>query len=169
MTTPQPQGHASLMIGGRHSKSSYRHQHRRRHYSHHSLIESVSSNGLPAWGLANTERPGRCPTSTPTGPCINSCRIDSDCPQHQKCCENDCGRTCRTTINNATRKPGTCARRLSHVTGSCQRECDVDSDCLGLKKCCTTSCGAICSDPCYYWLQPNQRSNNWKLPFICRY
>ena len=70
-------------------------------------------------------------------------------------------------------KPGTCPRHIASMTTQCTENCDIDLDCPGVQKCCKSRCGAHCTDPCYYWLRPNQRSARksviWKLPFMCRY
>ncbi|KAL4219687.1 serine-type endopeptidase inhibitor [Mactra antiquata] len=132
---------------------------------------SASSEG-PVWSSGRYSRPGQCPAPVLTGPCINNCVADVDCPAEQKCCLSRCGRSCRSLANVAVEKFGTCARSLKSFSGSCKKECVTDSDCYGHQKCCKTSCGAVCSDPCYYWLQPNQRYSRKpiirKLPFICR-
>ncbi|XP_052788448.1 WAP four-disulfide core domain protein 8-like [Mya arenaria] len=136
-----------------------------RHPSLRFLLQSSNS-------LIHNTRAGECPAPSGTGPCITTCASDSECPFAQKCCSTGCGRTCRPTANNAVEKPGTCARHLESRTFGCRRECSIDTDCPGFQKCCDTQCGAKCSVPCYYWLEPNQRSSRKlalsKLPFFCR-
>lgn len=117
--------------------------------------------------------PGQCPEVTVTGPCLETCRSDRDCPSDRKCCYNGCGHTCRTVMEDIADKPGTCPRHIASMTTQCTENCDIDLDCPGVQKCCKSRCGAHCTDPCYYWLRPNQRSARksviWKLPFMCRY
>ncbi|KAH3791985.1 hypothetical protein DPMN_145474 [Dreissena polymorpha] len=139
-----------------------------RHASH----TSYNANGVTLVQSPVHARHGECPAPTGSDPCIDNCNSDGECPFTQKCCSNGCGRSCRSAINNETEKPGTCARHLDHSSAGCQRECSTDADCPGVHKCCSTQCGAVCSTPCYYWLEPNQRSSRKyilsKIPFFCR-
>ncbi|XDV36736.1 hypothetical protein PO909_006465 [Leuciscus waleckii] len=50
-----------------------------------------------------TEKPGQCPsTKSGGGTCAELCSYDSDCPKHEKCCSNGCGRQCMAPLTGTT-------------------------------------------------------------------
>ncbi|KAM7333982.1 hypothetical protein ACRRTK_007302 [Alexandromys fortis] len=58
---------------------------------------------LIACTLASTtrlEKPGACPTLPPFsgGICVVNCSGDDSCPRDLKCCNNSCGRVCKSPV-----------------------------------------------------------------------
>ncbi|XDV36734.1 hypothetical protein PO909_006463 [Leuciscus waleckii] len=50
-----------------------------------------------------TEKPGQCPsTKSGGGKCAELCSCDRDCPKHEKCCSNGCGRQCMAPFTGTT-------------------------------------------------------------------
>ncbi|XDV36733.1 hypothetical protein PO909_006462 [Leuciscus waleckii] len=72
------------------------------------------------------EKPGQCPsTKSGGGKCAELCSCDRDCPKHEKCCSNGCGRQCMApfTVKPAAEpaKPAVCAENCqkTHPDGQC--------------------------------------------------
>ncbi|XP_062417643.1 whey acidic protein-like [Pungitius pungitius] len=85
-------------------------------------------------------KPGVCPYGQ-FGTCRGICYTDSDCPNDEKCCPNECGHEC---IAPYKVKPGICPAPDGITV--CAFLCYHDGQCPGHQKCCVTSCGFDCRD-----------------------
>uniref|UniRef100_A0A1I8AEE0 Thyroglobulin type-1 domain-containing protein n=1 Tax=Steinernema glaseri TaxID=37863 RepID=A0A1I8AEE0_9BILA len=120
----------------------------------------------------HTAAMGECPTLV-GGPCVEQCRVDSDCGGQMRCCKNGCGRECIIPItSHAIRsqlpiksvpitklstpfaismgkedKLGHCPDLSTMRERRCVVECNKDSDCPSVAKCCNNGCGQLCTAP----------------------
>ncbi|XP_029975502.1 balbiani ring protein 3-like [Salarias fasciatus] len=100
------------------------------------------------------DHPGACPRPTYCGnpricPAVifPSCSHDSQCKEHEKCCDNGCARVCMSAEKV---KPGKCPmyhlrRRVCPL--NVRPECLSDYDCPWSHKCCRDNCGPRCVKP----------------------
>uniref|UniRef100_A0A672MAA6 WAP domain-containing protein n=1 Tax=Sinocyclocheilus grahami TaxID=75366 RepID=A0A672MAA6_SINGR len=92
----------------------------------------------------NLTKPGECPAqSSGIKSCTTSCNSDSNCPNNEKCCSNECGRYCTAPYKA---KPGECPAQSSGIK-SCTTSCNSDSNCPNNEKCCSNECGRYCTAP----------------------
>ncbi|XP_025067948.1 WAP four-disulfide core domain protein 5-like [Alligator sinensis] len=99
----------------------------------------------PASGQVPLERPGKCPTPTGAGTCVEECGGDHQCPQGKKCCSNGCGHVCMPGIQAV--KPGKCPPDYIRCIRAEEDQCRRDEECRGQQKCCYNACARRCVEP----------------------